>query len=301
MNHTVLHKVLEDLIPSNRFLMDDTYVKSLETSRNQLTEAVPFLLGNASNLLKQFKITYPVPIFEEEWGIDVKMPFKSCWFEFEINSTRIEPGQIPTSRRGVSAYSIDKDSFVLRSICYFEKYKAWLASPITFFVSPGIPLHQTKIGEYLFNRYSDVNPVAFTRSTLPLPVATTKTFTLEQFDKIIKEDIEDFFIVNLALMLINSRNTVIIKEDAPAKLNKARIKKNRIPIPSHRIIKVKIPKTVVVNGKKQTSLEKYSLEEIKLRRGHFKTYTEEAPLFGKYVGRFWWNPINKENKTYKLE
>lgn len=27
-----------------------------------------------------------------------------------------------------------------------------------------------------------------------------------------------------------------------------------------------------------------------LRRGHFKTYTAEAPLLGKHVGRFWWSP-----------
>jgi hypothetical protein len=24
-------------------------------------------------------------------------------------------------------------------------------------------------------------------------------------------------------------------------------------------------------------------------RSHFKTYTEEKPLFGKYVGDFWWD------------
>ena len=26
-------------------------------------------------------------------------------------------------------------------------------------------------------------------------------------------------------------------------------------------------------------------------RGHFKTYTREAPLFGKHVGRYWWPDV----------
>jgi hypothetical protein len=29
---------------------------------------------------------------------------------------------------------------------------------------------------------------------------------------------------------------------------------------------------------------------VHLCRGHFATYTDQAPLFGKYVGRFWIPP-----------
>lgn len=36
-------------------------------------------------------------------------------------------------------------------------------------------------------------------------------------------------------------------------------------------------------------MEKY--ESRFQKRGHFKTFTEEAPLFGKHVGTWWWSPI----------
>lgn len=29
---------------------------------------------------------------------------------------------------------------------------------------------------------------------------------------------------------------------------------------------------------------------LHMMRGHFKTYTPEAPLFGKRVGTWWWQP-----------
>ncbi len=42
---------------------------------------------------------------------------------------------------------------------------------------------------------------------------------------------------------------------------------------------------------------------IHLCRGHFKRYTKDKPLFGKYVGLWWWQPSvrgrNKEGIIYK--
>lgn len=42
-------------------------------------------------------------------------------------------------------------------------------------------------------------------------------------------------------------------------------------------------------------------------RGHFKEFTEAAPLFGRYVGRFWWHShirgkesLGKVEKDYRI-
>lgn len=50
------------------------------------------------------------------------------------------------------------------------------------------------------------------------------------------------------------------------------------------------------------------LTRAHLVRGHFKTYTKEAPLLGRAVGRFWWSPVARGNaergailKDYSVE
>lgn len=35
---------------------------------------------------------------------------------------------------------------------------------------------------------------------------------------------------------------------------------------------------------------------VDIRRGHFKTYTNESPLFGKHTGTYWWQPILRTGK-----
>jgi hypothetical protein len=40
-----------------------------------------------------------------------------------------------------------------------------------------------------------------------------------------------------------------------------------------------------------------------MKRGHFKTFTEERPLFGKYTGTWWWEPAfaHKRDKGYNIK
>lgn len=35
---------------------------------------------------------------------------------------------------------------------------------------------------------------------------------------------------------------------------------------------------------------------VHLCRGHFKEYTEQNPLFGRHVGRYWWQPCVRGKK-----
>jgi hypothetical protein len=51
-----------------------------------------------------------------------------------------------------------------------------------------------------------------------------------------------------------------------------------------------------------------ALVALHVARGHFKTYSEAAPLFGKYTGRWWWQPHVRGNdsehvidKDYSIE
>jgi len=66
-------------------------------------------------------------------------------------------------------------------------------------------------------------------------------------------------------------------------------------------------KTIMKKGKLKTisvpveTFYKLSMEDtndkIMFCEGHFKTFTEEKPLFGKIVGTYWWQPqVKRSNK-----
>lgn len=57
----------------------------------------------------------------------------------------------------------------------------------------------------------------------------------------------------------------------------------------HRLVIVK-PGTKKLHGVRVPRREGQPLTSEHLCRGHFKIYTTESPLFGKYTGTYWWSP-----------
>lgn len=105
------------------------------------------------------------------------------------------------------------------------------------------------------------------------------------------------------ITLLSCKNVSIEQHNPPAKLNKARQKRGKQPLFTYHTLVLKPV------GKKQESIPKHLWNNrIHLQRGHFKTYTQESPLFGSITGRFWWQPHvrgqNREGvvmKDYKVE
>lgn len=71
--------------------------------------------------------------------------------------------------------------------------------------------------------------------------------------------------------------------------------RNRLPSEEYRILKIVLPKHN--ESIKFTDTTQQSKIPIDIRRGHFKTFTEERPLFGKVHGTYWWQPIAKSDKV----
>lgn len=84
--------------------------------------------------------------------------------------------------------------------------------------------------------------------------------------------------------LLNCRNIKINKFEHSQELQRARKKRGKLPLVSYHTIEIK-----QMMGKKGNRRELWT-NRIHLCRGHFKHYTEENPLFGKYVGLWWWQP-----------
>ncbi len=70
-------------------------------------------------------------------------------------------------------------------------------------------------------------------------------------------------------------------------LNKHEEKLGR-PLEKYRVLEIPGLKEAVIHARANTALGE-SLP-LGFGRGHFQTYTADAPLFGKHVGRWYWAP-----------
>ncbi len=87
-----------------------------------------------------------------------------------------------------------------------------------------------------------------------------------------------------ALSLMNCKN-VKLKQDEPPSAARQRAHLKRHGVPISRFSRIVLPSqrnsTTTGHGGKVASAQH-------LVRGHFKTYTAEAPLMGRHVGTYWW-------------
>lgn len=105
----------------------------------------------------------------------------------------------------------------------------------------------------------------------------------------------------LVMSLLNCKN-VVLRE----KTHERKGHIGKIPELDYREINIKLPgkKYIYLDGKETNEVRFDRLEKlgaIHQKRGHFKTFTPERPLFGRHAGRYWWNPIIASNrKSYNI-
>ena len=89
----------------------------------------------------------------------------------------------------------------------------------------------------------------------------------------------------LAVALMHCRNTQLVIEEVPEKVRRKRLSTGK-PTIEWRTIQVPSPTSQSSRLTKSITGPKVPLHMV---RGHFKTYTEEAPLFGQATGTYWWS------------
>lgn len=88
----------------------------------------------------------------------------------------------------------------------------------------------------------------------------------------------------LALAFMNCKNVRTETTRTPPKLVKARQKRGRISL-EYGVIR--LPKAPGAPARREGGSSGMGVA-LHLMRGHFKTYTRDAPLMGKHVGTYWW-------------
>jgi hypothetical protein len=89
----------------------------------------------------------------------------------------------------------------------------------------------------------------------------------------------------LALSLMHCKNVRVSHIQQPAPLNKKWLQKHGRPLVRYRVLDIGPMKSVLKN---EGRADQVGLKQaLHICRGHFATYTEERPLFGKVSGTFW--------------
>jgi hypothetical protein len=204
-------------------------------------------------------------VLSKDLCINNRFPFDECWFDW------VQEREVDGLRRIV-------------------KYGCWMH--VLEKEKNGYPVQcfrfdTSRKGEWVFRRMVyEVNPDKVTRTK------RSEFMDYEEFRQEQHESLYCLYVIRSVLLLLSCKNIGTEKQEPPVALNKKRQKAGKQPLFTYHTLVLK------PFGKHQESIPRDLWNNrIHLMRGHFKTYTEEKPLFGHIIGRFWWQPcVRGRNK-----
>lgn len=90
----------------------------------------------------------------------------------------------------------------------------------------------------------------------------------------------------LSVSLMHCKNVDVRVVDPPERLSRKYARKHRRPLVRYHVLAIE-PMRRVLSYEGDVH-EKGLRHAMHICRGHFKTYTEDAPLFGRHTGTYWW-------------
>jgi hypothetical protein len=90
----------------------------------------------------------------------------------------------------------------------------------------------------------------------------------------------------LTISLLHCKNVDVRLVDPPERLSRKHERNHGRPLTRYHVLDIQPMRSVLDrDGEAQTKGLRHALH---ICRGHFKTYTEDSPLFGKHTGTYWW-------------
>ena len=313
------HQVIESLNQYKPILER----KRIEAYRNEIKQSQKFNLGNISSF-EHIERSMVGKIMDTAGK---KMPYPRCWIDYhcdrheqERESTNNYESQIQdkyrnemiaSPKRGILATEASKNFFIVTVFNGFSgstKY-SWQMSPVSAVValngedmksfckhSPSGRRIASLFPEQTLDRLLHGNP-----PIIPFPVwppgtlpGTEKGWTWEMLFRFHLENRDEYTAMVILMDLLSCRNISLATNEPPVKINRKRKTRGKCPIFTYKTLVIK------PTSKKQQEQEAQGLwnNRIHLCRGHFKEYTPEKPLFGKFTGRYWWQPsVRGKNKN----
>jgi hypothetical protein len=286
------HQVIEDLKDSlKEYTFPKNYADAIKVYGETIKNSHCFHLGNTDDALAavSHKKGYKLFIDNSEY---MNLPYDYCWFD------AIKPNDNYYSKMGVLLFNHPTVDNVIGVSLYafFKKYKNWTLLPMSYFFKVGKSFAMEELKFVSPNSSS----MEFQSSDRELhnvcALILDENLPTENY-KIINDACAHFLtVIENAILLLNCKN-IITKNNYPdEKLNNARRRKGKQPLFSYKTLHLNVPSSNK-KGKNISIVETNDHNRIHFCRGHFKSYTQDAPLFGKIVGLWWWQAhVRGQNK-----
>lgn len=260
------HQVLEDLkkYPKTN---EEKYIKFLKFSLLTIPKVHGFHFTNVEYINKMFlSENKKITLFKDyilENKDDIRLPYEIIWVDFNINKIHYH-----FSKLGCLLSENQDDINMAFYGCGKKEFNEWVLLPF-------ITILKFNTVDIEFHFLNEIYKKQCQRD----PEETTSIIGLI------------LIIVNF-ILLLNCKNITTRIIRPPKRLNKTRINNNKVPLYEYKILEIN------PFDKKKGTINRNAWENrLHFSRGHFKVYTEEAPLFGKVVGRFWWQPQLRGKNT----
>ena len=263
---------------------------------NNIQNSQHFYMGDIEEVFALVGKTFSdgIPYFQDQLWEDAIPPYRKICLHFSVKDTgtllngeAAPSNHIDICSKRVLFIDYCTDGLLIYEWKYLPNRQLWSTTLFTVAIKP-----------HFLNGKTVFQPV--------FPKDFSTNFSEKETADIELEANTIIYCANLSLILLNTKNIVTQEETPPVKLNKKRIKKGKQPLFTYHTLRLKLPgksrkgNTSAGNGDNTTRLH--------LCRGHFKTYTAEKPLLGRFTGRYWWQPHARGNKDqgvvqkdYKVE
>ena len=216
----------------------------------------------------------------KQFFFPLKTPYACTIFEYKCDNQDtkgMESYQHHSSKRAIVVFTSKKRQ-IFFNLNYSDELKKWELPPVY--------LQAEEQGNWLGFHYSFFEPGAH-------PLITEEV--VRRYNKELDDEVGACATM---IDILNCQNVVTKDVLPPEKLNHKRMRNGKLPLYSYKILEV-------VKGKPKTKnagwvpwdYKSPEMVRFHLCRGHFKTYTEDSKLFGKYTGTFWWSPQSRGDKS----
>ena len=220
-----------------------------------IRDSVKISIPDVSIIDTMFDTFEGTPSFRGRSKVEGGLPFESCWFEYDM-----VPGNILCGG-GMIVKECDKINRIISVVPFFKHNDNIQPMMVSIYIN----LNE---GSYVFN-----------------PLSFAGMMILREGDMRQIHGISA--VLNFTLLLLECKN--IVTENMPSSPKNKRKRggiKTYLPRFTYKTLKV------VVGGNKKPSngsgINSDNHNRQHLCRGHFKTFTEDKPLLGRAIGRYWW-------------
>lgn len=267
------------------------YLAALNEMCPLIRDAQKFHMGEVSDL-EHLSAPYEGRLAFMENPEYLRLPYPVTWFDYSFSNSakaiscgREGVPRIINSKEAALVCELGSPTFLSASFfSYIKELAAWVPAEFCAFISiGGCRGHNLSILNNLFS--GKVPPEADGTVSAAWYVSVPED---HKEHMIMREYNLNFRLLEATLRVLNCKNIRASKIPAPDKLNKKRGRTGKTPVFAYHVLDVVRPGQTLSRPPGVTGGG--AIQRAHLCRGHIKHYAKDAPLLGKHVGAFWWEP-----------